>query len=101
VDKLYADKFSDKPASAANQAGAQTGEPIMGGGADMSASMGADMGLPPAGGADLTPEGTKKDNMNILLESESLIDSDSFIDLSKGSNYLGEIEDKLSKLLRD
>jgi hypothetical protein len=54
---------------------------------------------PPGGG--LTPESHNRDNLKILLESESLFDDDSFIDLSKGKNYLGEMEKHLNKLLND
>ena len=56
---------------------------------------------PPGGEAGVTPESFNRDNLKILLESESLTDEDSFIDLSKGKNYLGEIENQLGKLLRD
>lgn len=60
---------------------------------------------PPAGGEEagggLTPESFVKDNLKILLENDSLTDEDSFIDLSKGRNYLGEIEEQLGKILRD
>jgi hypothetical protein len=57
---------------------------------------------PPAGGeAEVTPESFNRDNLKILLETDSLTDEDSFIDLSKGKNYLGEIENQLGKLLRD
>jgi len=56
---------------------------------------------PPMGEPGMTPESFKKDNMNILLENESLIDSDHVIDLSKARNYLGEMEIHLNKLLND
>jgi len=58
---------------------------------------------PPLGGEEpeLTPESLKRDNLNILLENESLIESDQFIDLSKVKNYLGEMENQLKKLLND
>jgi len=57
---------------------------------------------PPSGGeAGVTPESFNRDNLKILLETDSLTDEDSFIDLSKGKNYLGEIENQLGKLLRD
>jgi flagellar biosynthesis chaperone FliJ len=39
--------------------------------------------------------------LNILLESDSLIEEESFIDLSKARNSLGEMETQLKKLLRD
>ena len=41
----------------------------------------------------------KKDNLNILLENEELFGSDIEIDLMKGKNSLGEIENELDKLL--
>jgi hypothetical protein len=55
---------------------------------------------PPAGGetGGLTPE-SKQDNLNILLESDDMLTEDSFIDLSKGKNSLGLIEQELDKLL--
>jgi len=57
---------------------------------------------PPAGGdAGMTPESFNRDNLKILLESDSLTDEDSYIDLSKGKNSLGEMEEKLNKLLGD
>jgi len=56
---------------------------------------------PPPGGPELAPESFKKDNLNILLENESLIDSNQFIDLSKVKNYLGEMEQQLNKLIND
>ena len=36
-----------------------------------------------------------------ISESENIFDDDSFIDLSKGKNFLGEIENQLGKLLND
>ena len=77
----------------------------MGGG--MGADMGADMGGPPAppgpepgGEAGVTPESiNKKDNLKILLENDSLTEDDSYIDLSKARNSLGDIETQLDKLL--
>jgi intein/homing endonuclease len=54
-------------------------------------------GEPPMG----LPESEKKDNMKILLESDNFLDEESFIDLSKARNYLGEIEKHLSKLIDD
>jgi hypothetical protein len=56
--------------------------------------MGGEMG-------GITPESYGRDNLKILLESDGLIDENSFIDLSKGRNYLGEIEEQLGKILRD
>ena len=69
---------------------------------------GDDMGMPPppgpepGGDAGITPESIdKKDNLKILLESDNMYDEDEFIDLSKGKNNLGEIENRLNKLLGD
>jgi hypothetical protein len=66
-------------------------------------------GVPPAGGAPPPsggPEGmgerfNNRDNLNILLENEGIFDESSIIDLSKAKNYLGEMENQLSKLLKD
>jgi len=49
----------------------------------------------------LTPESDKKNNFNILLESDSLVELDTFIDLSKVRNSLGEMENQLKNLLKD
>jgi hypothetical protein len=92
VDKLYGSK-SGSTASAGAAAPPPPGGELGGGGAPTP---------PPAGGPEEgLPESEKKDNYNILLESEGFIDDDSFIDLSRGKNYLGEIEEQLSKILRD
>jgi hypothetical protein len=53
------------------------------------------------GGAGLTPESNQKDNLKILIENEGFLNDDSFIDLSKGRNFLGEMENQLGKLLND
>jgi hypothetical protein len=63
-------------------------------------------GAPPpppeaGGGPGLAPESKSKSNLNILLESDSLIGDDSFIDLSKARNSLGEMEEQLKNILRD
>jgi hypothetical protein len=58
-------------------------------------------GPEPGGEAGVTPESFERDNLKILLESDSLTDEDSYIDLSRGKNSLGEMEEKLNKLLRD
>jgi hypothetical protein len=93
VDKLY----GNKSGSTANAGGAP---PPPGG----DEGGGESMPPPPpepGGGAGMTPESFKRDNLKILLESNSLTDEDSYIDLSKGKNSLGEIESQLSKLLKD
>jgi len=58
------------------------------------------LGAPPAPEEETLPEGKKNDNLNILLESDD-IHGDKYIDLSRGKNSLGSIENELSKLLRD
>ena len=58
-------------------------------------------GPEPGGPAGVTPESETRDNLKILLENDSLTEDDSFIDLSKGRNSLGKIEEELNKLLGD
>jgi hypothetical protein len=58
-------------------------------------------GPAPGGPAGVTPESESRDNLKILLENDSLTEEDSFIDLSKGRNSLGKIEEELNKLLGD
>jgi hypothetical protein len=90
VDKLYGTK------SGSTSSAGTTPPPPPGG------ELGGTPTPPPAGGPEGgLPESEKKDNYNILLESDGFIDDDSFIDLSRGKNYLGEIEEQLSKILRD
>jgi hypothetical protein len=84
IDKLYTQK------SGSTASGGATPPPPPGGG-------GGAPETPPMG----LPENEKKDNLKILLESDNLVEDDSFIDLSKGKNYLGEIEKHLDKLIND
>jgi intein/homing endonuclease len=91
IDKLYTQK-SGTTASGGATPPPPGGDPM--GGAPMG---GAPMEGEPMG----LPENEKKDNLKILLESDNLIDDDSFIDLSKGKNYLGEIEQHLNKLINN
>jgi hypothetical protein len=67
---------------------------------------------PPPGGAEGTPPppgpggmgedfNYVRDNLNILLENETFFEESSTIDLSKAKNYLGEMENQLSQLLKD
>ena len=55
---------------------------------------------PPDMGAEMPVGESKKDNLNILLENDNIL-GDTFIDLSKGRNSLGSMEDQLNKLLND
>ena len=98
IDKLY----GGKSGSTENT---QYGEE-MGGESLLPPSQTSDFGggeeeMPPAPEpAGITPESkTKKENLNILLENDDLMSEDSFIDLSRGSNSLGDIENELDKLL--
>ena len=47
------------------------------------------------------PENVEKDNLKILLENEDLLTENSYIDLSKARNQIGQISEELSKILRD
>ena len=102
IDKLY----GSKSGSTENAGGAGAPPPP---GGDMGGDLGGDLGggAPPppppseGGGAELAPESTERDNLNILLESDGLFEEDSFIDLSKARNSLGIMEQQLSKLLKD
>ncbi len=96
IDKLY----GGKTGSTEN---VQPGEEMGGeGGAPPPSDFGGGELPPPPEPepAGITPESkTKKENLNILLENDDLMSEDSFIDLSRGSNSLGDIEDELDKLL--
>jgi len=96
IDKLYGTKTGDT----ANAGSVPPPPP----GGDTGGDLGSDLGAPPPpppteGGGEITPESINKETMNILLENEGLIEHDDYIDLSKGSNSLGEIESQLDKLL--
>ena len=93
IDKLYGSVTGGTAAGGAPP-------PPPGGGEEMGGEMPPPP--PPAGGEEPPiPESFKRDNLKILLENDSLTESDSFIDLSRAKNSLGEIESELSKLLRD
>ena len=106
IDKLYGNKSGGTPSDMATT----TPPPSPGGmGGDMGSEIGGDMGMPsmppppgpePGGEPGITPESVdKKDNLKILLESDGFTEDDSFIDLSKARNSLGDIESQLDKLL--
>jgi len=105
IDKLYGVKSGatqtvgvTPPPPGGESSGGGLGAPEdMGGGAPIPPPPGPE----PVGDAGLTPESYKRDNLTILLESDNLTDSDSFIDLSKARNSLGEMEKELNKLLKD
>jgi hypothetical protein len=102
VDKLYGQKTGTTAS-----AGAAPPPPPDGGG--MGGDMGGGLGeipLPPpgpepGGEAGVTPESKTRENMNILLESNDLVNEDDFIDLSKARNSLGDMGKELDRLLND
>jgi hypothetical protein len=108
IDKLYG---STSGTTAGGESGDMGGSESAGLGAPPSS--GGDIGGPPPGGEDLggappageeasvTPESKKESNYNILLESDDFLIEDEIIDLSKGKNYLGEMEVHLNKLLNN
>ena len=55
---------------------------------------------PPDMGAEMPVGESKKDNLNILLENDDIL-GEKYLDLSKGRNSLGSMEDQLNKLLND
>ena len=77
------------------------GGPEMGGEPELGGAPEPAPGPEPGGEAGVTPESFKRDNLKILVESSTLTEDESFIDLSKGKNSLGDIEAQLSKLLKD
>ena len=77
------------------------GGPEPGGGPELGGAPEAAPGPEPGGDAGVTPESFKRDNLKILVEQSTLTEDESFIDLSKGKNSLGDIEAQLSKLLKD
>ena len=119
IDKLYGNKVSGATAGgAAPSSPPPPGGGGFGGGGGMEDLGGPEPGGAPEGGApeaapeaaaapepggapELAPESIKRDNLKILVEQGSLTEDDSYIDLSKGKNSLGDIETQLSKLLKD
>ena len=92
IDELYGSK------SGSTQAAGATPPSPPGGDMGMSTPPGPE----PGGEAGVTPESIeKRDNLKILLENDNMYSDDEFIDLSKAKNNLGEIEDRLNKLLGD
>jgi len=113
IDKLYGNPVSG--ATAGGEPPSSPPPPSGGGfGGDLGGGM-DDLGVPEPSGppdtggapaaaapeAEVTPESFKRDNLKILVEQSTLTEDESFIDLSKGKNSLGDIEAQLSKLLKD
>lgn len=117
IDKLYGSKSGTTAVGAATPAPPPGGGGGggFGGGLESEPSGGPELGgepelggapepggaPPPGGEAEITPESVKRDNLNILLESNNLTEDDSYIDLSKARNSLGDMEKELNKLLND
>ena len=125
IDKLYGNPASGTTAGAGAPAPPESG----GGGSFSSLGGGGDFGGPEPGGApepggdlgaepaaepegapapgapapeeEVVPESVQRDNLKILVERGTMTEEDSYIDLSKGKNSLGEIEVQLGKLLKD
>jgi hypothetical protein len=107
IDKLYGTKTTSGVTQSA-AAGATPPPPPGGGGMpDLGGGGGEPMAPPPpgpepGGDAGVTPESfERRDNLKILVENEDLLNEETFIDLSKARNSLGDIENQLNKLLRD
>ena len=97
IDNLYGSKSGGTQTAAAGA----TPPPPPGGGGDMGMPS-PPPGPEPDGDAGVTPESvTKRDNLKILVESETMYNDEEFIDLSKAKNNLGDIEKQLNKLLGD
>ena len=128
IDKLYGNPASGTtagaPAPADGGGGGGGSFSSLGGGGDFGG--GPELGGEPGGGPELggapepggapeeapaaaapapeeetVPESLQRDNLKILVERGSMIEEESYIDLSKGKNSLGEIEIQLGKLLKD
>lgn len=103
IDKLYGSTSgSTAPAAGAEAGGAEEGGMTPPSGLGGESALGGEVGggAPPAGGeSEVTPESVKRDNLNILLESQDMISEDTYIDLSKGQDFLGDISNELDKLL--
>jgi len=97
VDELY--KTKSGSTQTAGAAGAPSGGPSgppppPGGGPPPPPPPGG----PEGGGPPTLPENEKKNNLNILLENDGFL-NEQYLDLSKASNSLGDIEDELFKIL--
>jgi hypothetical protein len=104
IDKLYGNKTTSGGTQSA-AAGATPPPPPSGGGMpDMGGgeSIPPPPGPEPGGDAGITPESfERRNNLKILIENEDLLNEESFIDLSKARNSLGDMEKQLKNILRD
>jgi hypothetical protein len=103
IDKLYGSATGGTATAAATTGGEDAGAtPSFGGGgfetAEPAGVEAPPAEAPPAGGeAEVTPE-SKKEKMNILLES-GFAEQSRFFNLDQGQDSLGEISKELDKLL--
>ena len=97
VDRLYKTKSGSTENAPSD---APTPPPSGGGGSLPDFGGGAEPSEPAPPVEETLPENKKNDNLNILLENDDIY-GDKYIDLSKGKNSLGSMENELSKLLRD
>ena len=103
IDKLYGSATGGTATAAATTGGEDAGAaPSFGGGgfetAEPAGAEAPPAEAPPAGGeAEVTPE-SRKEKMNILLES-NFAEQSRFFNLDQGQDSLGEISKELDKLL--
>ena len=98
IDQLYGKKPGE-PAGEAPEGGEEPGGmPPMGGGPELGGPPSPPPGPEPGGEAGVTPESTKKNDLNLILE-DNLYYGKTSLDLSKGRLTINEIDDKLKDLL--
>ncbi len=97
IDQLYGKKPGE-PAGEAPEGGEEPGGmPPMGGGSELGGPP-PPPGPEPGGEVGVTPESTKKNDLNLILE-DNLYYGKTSLDLSKGRLTINEIDDKLKDLL--
>jgi hypothetical protein len=100
LDKLYGKKEGE-PAGEPSESPEAGGLGALGGAPEPPAESPAPpTEAPEAPAAEPTLPESVKDTLNILLESNNMLDADELIDLSKGNKTLNEMDDKLNSLLR-
>ena len=106
IDKLYGSKSAPaagqepdgevtEPSDTGFETGIEETPPT-----DFGAEFGGGTETPEAGGAEVTPESFRKNDLNLVLE-ENDITGRQTLDLSKGKKSLQEIEGKLNELLNN
>ena len=108
LDKLYGQK-GEKPeeGTGEDETGGSDFGGVWGGDFGGGSDLGGELGGEPAGevetvgDADITPESlVKNKDLDLILENSTLFGEDETIDLSKGRESLGEMEEKLNQLLK-